>query len=91
LVEAVRRTLGGRRYVSPVLAEQLADRMLNDSDAAVHELLSDREFDVFRLIALGKSMTEIGEMLNISPKTAHAHRANMLRKTGLGDNQALTS
>jgi DNA-binding NarL/FixJ family response regulator len=91
LVEAVRRTLGGRRYVSPSLAEQLADRMVNDSDAAVHELLSDREFEVFRLIALGKSMTEIGDALSISPKTAHAHRANILRKTGLADNQALTS
>jgi len=91
LVEAVRRTLGGRRYVSPALAEQLADRMVNDSDAAVHELLSDREFEVFRLIALGRSMTEIGDALNISPKTAHAHRANILRKTRLADNRALTS
>lgn len=91
LVEAVRRTLGGRRYVSPALAVQLADRVVTDSDAAVHELLSDREFEVFRLIALGKSMTEIGDVLNISPKTVHAHRANILRKTGLADNQALTS
>ena len=91
LVDAVRRTLGGRRYVSPSLAEQLADRMVNDSDAAVHELLSDREFEVFRLIALGRSMVEIGESLNISPKTAHAHRANILRKTGLSDTQALTT
>jgi len=91
IVEAVRRTLGGRRYVSPALAEQLADRIVNDSDAAVHELLSDREFEVFRLIALGQSMSEIGEALNISPKTVHVHRANILRKTGLADNSALTS
>lgn len=91
LVEAVRRTLGGRRYLSATLAEQLADRMVHDSDAAPHELLSDREFEVFRLIALGRSMTEIGESLSISPKTVHAHRANILRKTGLVDNQALTT
>jgi DNA-binding NarL/FixJ family response regulator len=91
LVEAVQRTLGGSRYVSPTLAEQLAERLVNHSDAAPHELLSDRELEVFRLIALGKSMSEVGEMLNISPKTAHVHRANILRKTGLADNQALTS
>jgi DNA-binding NarL/FixJ family response regulator len=91
LADAVRRILGGRRYVSPTLAEQLADRMVNDSDAAVHDLLTDREFEIFRLIALGNSMVDIGESLNISPKTVHAHRANILRKTGLDNNQALTS
>jgi DNA-binding NarL/FixJ family response regulator len=91
LAEAVRRILGGRRYVSPSLAEQLADRMVNDSDAAPHELLTDREFEIFRLIALGQSMSDIGDSLNISPKTVHAHRTNILRKTGLENNQALTS
>jgi len=90
-LDAVRRTLAGRRYVSQALAEQLADRMVNDSDAALHELLSDRELEVFRLIALGHTMSEIGELLNISPKTAHVHRANILRKTGFADNQALTT
>ena len=91
LAEALRRTLGGRRYVSPALAEQLADRMVNDSDAAIHDLLTDREFEIFRLIASGRCVSEIGEALNISPKTVHTHRANILRKTGLADNQALTT
>jgi two-component system invasion response regulator UvrY len=91
LAEALRRVLAGRRYVSPALAEQLADRMVNDSDRAPHDLLTDREFEIFRLIALGNSVAEIGETLNISPKTVHVHRANILRKTGLGDNRALTS
>ena len=91
LADALRRVLAGRRYVSPVLAEQLADRMVNDSDRAPHELLTDREFEIFRLLALGNSVGEIGETLNISPKTVHVHRANILRKTGLSDNRALTS
>nr|WP_256363665.1 response regulator transcription factor [Thiohalocapsa sp. ML1] len=91
LAEALRRVLSGRRYVSPALAEQLADRMVNDSDRVPHELLTDREFEIFRLLALGNSVAEIGEMLNISPKTVHVHRSNILRKTGLADNRALTS
>jgi two-component system, NarL family, invasion response regulator UvrY len=91
LAEALRRVLAGRRYVSPALAEQLADRMVNDSDRAPHELLTDREFEIFRLLALGNTVAEIGESLNISPKTVHVHRANILRKTGLADNRTLTS
>jgi DNA-binding NarL/FixJ family response regulator len=91
LAEALTRVLSGRRYVSPQLAEQLADRMVNDSDRVPHDLLTDREFEIFRLIALGNSVAEIGETLNISPKTVHVHRSNILRKTGLADNRALTS
>jgi DNA-binding NarL/FixJ family response regulator len=91
LAEALKRVLSGRRYVSPQLAEQLADRMVNDSDRVPHELLTDREFEIFRLIALGNSVADIGETLNISPKTVHVHRSNILRKTGLADNRALTS
>jgi DNA-binding NarL/FixJ family response regulator len=91
LAEALSRVLAGRRYVSPLLAEQLADRMMNDSDRVPHELLTDREFEIFRLIALGNSVAEIGETLSISPKTVHVHRSNILRKTGLADNRALTS
>jgi DNA-binding NarL/FixJ family response regulator len=91
LVEALRRVISGRRYVSPGLAEQLADRIINDSDRVPHELLTDREFEIFRLIALGNSVADIGERLNISPKTVHVHRSNILRKTGLADNRALTS
>ena len=91
LADALGRVLSGRRYVSPVLAEQLADRMVNDSDRVPHELLTDREFEIFRLIALGMSIADIGEALKISPKTVHVHRSNILRKTGLADNRALTS
>jgi len=91
LAEALGRVLAGRRYVSPVLAEQLADRMVNDSDRVPHELLTDRELEIFRLIALGESIADIGEALRISPKTVHVHRSNILRKTGLADTRALTS
>lgn len=91
LCEAVERVASGHRYVSPSLAEQLADRFLNDSDRLLHELLTDRELEVFRLIALGNATAEIAESLNISPKTVHVHRSNILRKTGLADNRELTS
>ena len=56
---------------------------------APHDMLTDRELEIFRLIAIGNAVAEIGDLLNIRPKTVHAHRANILRETGLSDNRAL--
>jgi two-component system invasion response regulator UvrY len=66
---AVRKIVGGGRYVSAALAERLAFDLRKGADKPVHELLSDREFQVLRMIASGKTVREIGEDLALSVKT----------------------
>jgi DNA-binding NarL/FixJ family response regulator len=89
LVDALRQILAGQPYMSASLAAQMAEANRRITEEAAYELLTDRELEIFRLIAIGKSVAEIGDLLHIRPKTVHAHRANILRKTGLADNQAL--
>jgi len=83
LVEALRKVHRGGKYVSPALAEELAQRLAGDYEVLRHERLSDRELQVFRLLGGGKSVTEIGRELNLSPKTISTYRARILEKTGL--------
>jgi DNA-binding NarL/FixJ family response regulator len=83
LVEALRRVHRGGKYVSPALAEELAQRLAGDYEVLRHERLSDRELQVFRLLGAGKTVTEIGRELNLSPKTISTYRARILEKTGL--------
>ena len=80
LIKAIRRLLAGGRYVSPALAERLA---LDLSEAAwqpVHETLSDREFEVLRMIAYGKTVSLIAEELHLSESTVSTYRARILEK-----------
>ncbi len=90
LVEAIRKVASGRKYVSPDLAERLALEIGGDSDKLPHERLSDREFEVLKLIASGKGLTEIGEMLHLSIKTVSTYRTRILEKTGLRNNAEIT-
>jgi len=83
LVCALGHALGGRRYIPPELAEQLAQELVIGEKASLHDRLSDREMDILRLIASGKSNSEIGQRLFISVKTVSTHRANILKKLGL--------
>jgi len=89
LVDALRQILAGGHYTSLALAAQMSEADRRIAAEAVHDMLTDRELEIFRLLAIGKAVTEIGDLLNIRPKTVHAHRANILRKTGLSDNRAL--
>ena len=84
LVKAIRKVVSGGRYVSPFLAEKLAFEMGGDSSRLPHETLSDREFQVLRLIAAGKSVKEIGAELSLSVKTVSTYRARLLEKMKLG-------
>jgi two-component system invasion response regulator UvrY len=84
LVKAIRKVVSGRRYVSSLLAEKLAFEIGTDSSRLPHETLSDREFQVLRLIAAGKSVTEIAAELYLSVKTVSTYRARMLEKMNLG-------
>jgi len=83
LTEAVRRVLQGGRYVSVGLAERLASDLGRRSDAPLHERLSDREFQVLRMIASGMTVKDIAEKLEVSVKTVSTYRARVLLKTGL--------
>jgi two-component system, NarL family, invasion response regulator UvrY len=89
LVKAIRKVVSGGRYVSSFLAEKLAFEIGTDSSRLPHETLSDREFQVLRLIAAGKSVTEIAAELYLSVKTVSTYRARMLEKMNLTTNAEL--
>jgi two-component system invasion response regulator UvrY len=87
LLEAVRHVLAGKKYVSAAIAGQLTDLIAGDgAEALPHERLSDREFEIFRLLGSGKSVTVIAHALNLSVKTVSTHRTHILSKTGLTTN-----
>jgi DNA-binding NarL/FixJ family response regulator len=83
LKEAVRRVRAGGRYVSATLAEKLAFDLRREADMPVHELLSGREFQVFRMIASGKTVKQIADEIALSVKTVSTYRARILLKTGM--------
>lgn len=80
LVAAIRRALEGKRYVSPDLASKLAADLGGDAAERPHETLSDREFQVLRLLAAGKSVGGIAEELSLSSKTVSTYKARLLDK-----------
>jgi DNA-binding NarL/FixJ family response regulator len=89
LVGAVKKVLAGGRYVSTSLAEKLATYVSADSQKAPQELLSDREFQVLRLIASGKMVSEIAQELSLSVKTISTYRTRILEKMRLRNNAEL--
>jgi two-component system, NarL family, invasion response regulator UvrY len=80
LIKAIRKLLAGGRYVSPALAERLAWELADDRVRPLHETLSDREFEVLRMLALGKSVTQIAEELHLGGTTISTYRARILEK-----------
>ena len=80
LIKAIRKVLARGRYVSPALAEKLAWDLNEDVTRPVHETLSDREFEVLRMIASGKTVTQIAEQLHLSVATVSTYRARILDK-----------
>lgn len=80
LIGAIRKILGGNRYVSPALAERLALDALDDSDRPLHETLSSREFEILRMISEGMTVGRIAEDLHLSVTTVSTHRAHILEK-----------
>ena len=90
LVTAIRQVASGKKYVSPSLAEDLANAIGEDSERPAHEKLSDREYQTLCMIASGKTPTEIAEALNLSVKTVSVYRARLLEKMHLRNNAELT-
>lgn len=90
LAIAAKKILGGGRYVSASLAEKLVANLDESSDKPLHELLSDREYEVMRMIALGTPLTDIGEKLHVSVKTISSYRARIMEKMQMKSNAELT-
>ena len=90
LVKAVQTVLLGKKYISAAVAEKLASSFSADSPKQAHELLSDREFDVMKLLASGKSVSDIAEMLSLSVTTISTYRARIMAKMNLKTNSDLT-
>ena len=89
LVGAIKKVLAGGRYVSSSLAEKLATYLAGDDQKTPQELLSDREFQVLRLIASGKMVGEIARELALSVKTISTYRTRILEKMGMKNNAEL--
>lgn len=87
---ATKKILSGGRYISASLAEKLITNLDEPSDKPVHELLSDREHEVMRMIAAGIPLTEIGEKLHVSVKTISSYRARLMEKMQMKSNAELT-
>ena len=83
LVGAIRKVVGGGKYVSGRLAEQLATSLHSDVGAPLHEQLSNRELQVLRMTAAGKAVKEIGAELGLSEKTISTYRARVLEKLNM--------
>jgi len=80
LLTAIRKVSVGGKYVSPSLAERLACEMETDSEREPHQKLSDREFQVLRLLSAGKSVKEIAKELSLGPPSVSTYRARILAK-----------
>jgi DNA-binding NarL/FixJ family response regulator len=85
LVAAIRRIAAGGAYVTPETAERLALGAAPRAETAAHTLLSDREFQVFRMIARGASVSEIARELSLSVKTISTHKTRIMDKMGLAN------
>jgi len=89
LEQAIRKIAGGGAYISAEVAEQLALGAMPGSEAAPHTTLSDREFEVFRLLVAGAAVSEVAAKLNLSVKTVSTHKSNLLQKLGLSNQTEL--
>ena len=89
MVEAIRKIHSGRKFVSSSLAERLVDTLGFDPRESSHEKLSDREFQVLRLIAVGKTGKEIADELLLSPKTVSTYRCRILEKLDMKSSSEL--
>ncbi len=89
LVQAIHKVAGGGAFISAEVAEQLALGAMPGGQALPHASLSDREFEVFKLLVAGVSVTEIGTRLNLSAKTVSTHKANLMQKMGLSNQSEL--
>lgn len=90
LLTAVRTVAQGRKYITPEIAEMLANHLNAPEVGELHQTLSERELQTLKKIASGKKLSQIADELMISPKTVSVYRARVLEKLGLTNNAELT-
>jgi len=88
LIKALQRIFLGKKYITPEIAEKLLNHI--DSDKKPHELLTNREFEIFKLLAFGKSLTQIAENLSLALTTISTHRSRIMCKLNASSNSDLT-
>jgi len=89
LITAIRRISGGRKYITSSIAERLADDIESAAEKPLHDTLSDREIEVYRMIAAGKTTTQMAEELFLSVKTISTYRSRILEKMNMKTNAEL--
>lgn len=89
LLAAIKQVLGGQRYISAGVADRLASNVAGHETERPHETLSDREFEVFRMITCGKQPAQIAKELCVSPKTVQTYRTRILEKMKIKTNAEL--
>jgi len=90
LLEAIRQVAAGHAYISKAVGEALLEDVTGAQEGLPHRHLSDREYQVFLLLASGKTLTEVSEQLSLSVKTVSTYRARLLEKMGMQNNSQLT-
>jgi DNA-binding NarL/FixJ family response regulator len=90
LLTAIGKVVSDGRYITATLAAKLFDEVGGGHTEAPHQKLSDREFEIFKLIALGNGLTDIAARLHVSVKTVSTHRTRILEKTGFTSNADMT-
>jgi two-component system invasion response regulator UvrY len=90
LVQAIRKVYRGGRFVTPALAERLVLHLHEDPEKALHEALSNREFEVLRILASGRTVSEAAETMGLSVKTVSTYRGRILEKMNMRTNAELT-
>jgi DNA-binding NarL/FixJ family response regulator len=89
LIEAIRKVAGGGAFISAEVAQQLALGAMPGAEGPPHAALSDREYQIFLLVANGKSLSDIAAQLNLSVKTVSTHKTNILQKMAMGSTAEL--
>ena len=89
LIDAIHRVAAGKRYLTPAIAEYLALAVQTDGSKPLHEKLSNREYQIFCMIAKGKTVSGIATDLILSSKTVSTYRARVLQKMGMKNNSEL--
>ncbi len=87
LIKAIDRIKLGKKYITPEVAEKLLER---ENDGNPHESLSNREFDIFKMLAEGKTVSQISETFSLALTTVSTHRSRIMTKLGLSTNAELT-
>ena len=90
LVEAVRKVAAGGRWISAELGETLASVLAGETKGAPHERLSDREFEIMKMLASGRTVSQVAHDLSLSVKTVSTHRTRILGKMAMKTNAELT-